>query len=100
MIPFKIGRIRMTIFEYKPLGGKLIGISFNYMNGLFSDVMIYGDFFVFPEESIEDLERTIEGKNLSELLGIIENFFSSDVEVYGIRKEDLEEAFKRAINER
>jgi lipoate-protein ligase A len=94
-----VGRRIMTISEYKRMGGKLIGISFNYNGGIFSDVIIYGDFFIFPEESIDSLEKSLEGKSLSEVLSCIEDFFSSDVEFYGITKEDLAEAFMRAINE-
>jgi len=90
----------MDIFEYKRQGGKLIGVSFNYENGIFSHVRIYGDFFVFPVEEIDNLEESFDGKSLPELLGLIEDFFSSGVRVYGITAEDLKEGFKRAINEK
>ncbi len=90
----------MTIFEYKRQGEKLIGISFNYNNHSFAETKIYGDFFVFPEERIDNLEKLINGKSLSEVLVLIEDFFSSDVKAYGITKEDLQEMFKRAINEK
>lgn len=90
----------MDIFEYKRQGGKLIGVSFNYEKGVFSHVRIYGDFFVFPVEEIDNLEESINGKSLPELLDLIEDFFSSGVRVYGITSEDLKEGFKRAINEK
>ncbi|KYC44635.1 MAG: Lipoate-protein ligase A subunit 2 [Candidatus Methanofastidiosum methylothiophilum] len=90
----------MAIFEYKREGGKLIGVSFNYTQDTFSDVVIYGDFFVFPEEEVDNLEKLIEGRNLSQVLDLIEDFFLSSVEVYGITKEDVKEVFKRAINEK
>ena len=90
----------MNIFEYKRQGGKVIGVSFNYVNEIFSHVKIYGDFFVFPVEEIDNLEKSINGKSLTELLGIIEDFFSSGVSAYGITAEDLKESFKRAINEK
>lgn len=90
----------MNIFEYKRQGGKLIGISFNYTKGVFSNVKIYGDFFVFPVEEIDNLEESIDGKSLTELSRIIEDFFSSGIRVYGITAADLKESFKRAINEK
>ncbi|MFA7690527.1 MAG: lipoate protein ligase C-terminal domain-containing protein [Methanofastidiosum sp.] len=90
----------MNIFEHKRQGGKVIGVSFNYKNDIFSEVRIYGDFFVFPEEGIDNLEKSINQKSLSELLQLIEDFFSSDIIFYGINKEDLQEVFKRAINEK
>lgn len=90
----------MNIFEYKRQGGKVVGVSFNYANEIFSHVRIYGDFFVFPVEEIDNLEKSINGKSLTELLDLIEDFFSSGIRVYGITAEDLKEGFKRAINEK
>ncbi len=90
----------MNIFEHKREGGKLIGVSFNYKNDIFSDVRIYGDFFVFPEEEIDNLEKLINQKSLPELLQLIDDFFSSGIKVYGITARDLKEVFERAINEK
>jgi len=90
----------MKIFEHKRQGGKVIGVSFNYKNDIFSDVRIYGDFFVFPEEGIDILEKSINQKSLPELLELIDDFFSSDVKAYGITAKDLKEVFERAINEK
>lgn len=90
----------MGLIEYKKKGGKLIGVSFEYQKNRFSNVSIYGDFFIFPEENLHILEKAIEGKNLMELLSIVEDFFTSDIKAYGIEKEDLYEIFKRAVNER
>lgn len=90
----------MNIFEHKRQGGKVIGVSFNYKNDIFSDVRIYGDFFVFPEEGIDNLEKSINQKSLPELLQLIDDFFSSDIKVYGITAGDLKEVFERAINEK
>ena len=90
----------MNFYEYKEQGKKVIGVSFNYKNGIFSNVRIYGDFFVFPEEEVDTLENSINGKNLPELLQLIEDFFSSGISVYGITPEALKEVFKGAINEK
>ncbi len=89
----------MILFEYKKKGGKLIGVSFEYQKYRFSNVCIYGDFFIFPEENLQDLEKSLEGKSLAETFSIIEDFFSTNIKTYGIEKEDLMEIFKRAINE-
>lgn len=90
----------MNIFEHKRQGGKLIGVSFNYKNDIFSDVRIYGDFFVFPEERIDNLEKSINQKSLPESLQLIDDFFSSGIRAYGITAGDLKEVFERAINEK
>lgn len=90
----------MKIFEYKRIGGKLISVSFNYSDSIFSEVKIYGDFFIFPEDAIEILEKSIEGKTYIELPETINNFLSLGIRFYGITKDDLMEVFKGAINEK
>lgn len=90
----------MINHEYKGEGGKLIGISFNYSNSIFSEVKIYGDFFIFPEEGIEVLEKAIEGVKYSELLSSIEDFFSSGIKLYGVTEEDIKELINGAISEK
>lgn len=97
---FNIGRRKMTDIEYKRQGRKVISVSFNCANGIFSHVRIYGDFFIFPEEALDNLERSAEGKDFLGISTLIEDFFSSGNRVYGITKEDLQEVFKRAINEK
>ena len=88
----------MAIFEHKRIDGKLIIVSFDYEDGIFSNVVISGDFFAFPEGEIDNLEKSVNGKNFLELENMLDNFFSSNVRVLGITKEDLTEIFKRAID--
>ncbi|HOC78233.1 MAG TPA: lipoate protein ligase C-terminal domain-containing protein [Methanofastidiosum sp.] len=90
----------MRNYEYKKQGGKLIGVSFNYVNNIFFDVKIYGDFFIFPEDSIEILERSIEGKNYYEICLCIDDFFSSEIKSYGIKPKDIKELFKGVLNDK
>lgn len=88
----------MVIFEHKRIDGKLIVVSFDYNGGIFSNVAISGDFFAFPEEEVDNLEKSINGRSFLELEDILERFFTFNIRVYGITKEDLTEIFRRAIN--
>ncbi len=88
----------MVIFEHKRINGKLVVVSFDYNGGIFSNVVISGDFFAYPEEEVDNLEKSINGRSFLELEDILERFFTSNVRVYGITKEDLTEIFRRAIN--
>ena len=44
-----------------------------------SNISISGDFFMYPEEAIEVLERTLEGVEVQEkaLLAAVQNFYNS-----------------------
>jgi len=47
--------------EYKTPGGKLIAVEFAVADGRLRDVMVTGDFFLYPEEALEDLMACLEG---------------------------------------
>jgi hypothetical protein len=61
-------------------------------------IKITGDFFLFPEESIERLEDALVGSGTSEgeLLKIINNFYEN-IDSYGILPGDIVKAIKRAL---
>jgi len=59
--------------EYKVKGGKLIRVQLTAKDKKIKKIKITGDFFLHPEEVIEDIERTLEGcildeRNLSSLI--------------------------------
>jgi lipoate-protein ligase A len=47
--------------EYKTPGGKLIAVEFDIMDGALHDVVVTGDFFLYPEEALPTLARALEG---------------------------------------
>jgi hypothetical protein len=52
--------------EYKAEGGKLIRVQLSKRGSEIEIVKITGDFFLHPEELIDDLEKALEGHTLSE----------------------------------
>lgn len=58
----------MTIKEinYKVPNGKLIRIQANLEDNFLKEIKIAGDFFLYPEESIELIEESLRGKELAE----------------------------------
>lgn len=52
--------------EYKVKGGKLIRIKLDKEGNKIEGVKITGDFFLHPEEVIEELERSLKGQPLRE----------------------------------
>jgi lipoate-protein ligase A len=50
--------------EYKVQGGKLIKVQLNVQANRISHIKITGDFFMHPEEVIEELEKALIGEPL------------------------------------
>ncbi len=63
------------------------------------DIMITGDFFFFPEEAIEELERSLVGVRVEEeeLLKTVADFYRKwDIESPGIEYRDFVTAIRKA----
>lgn len=65
--------------EYKVKGGKLIRVHLTIENGKIKHIKITGDFFLHPEDVIEDIERALRGRPLDEdeLNRLIENLLEN-----------------------
>jgi lipoate-protein ligase A len=63
--------------EYKVPGGKLVAAETTVESGLIKKVKISGDFFMYPEAAIIDLEEAITGTRVGDLESTIINFFDS-----------------------
>jgi len=47
--------------EYKTPGGKLVRVDFDVRDGLLRDVVVSGDFFLYPEEALSDITGSLDG---------------------------------------
>mgnify|MGYP001091978097 CR=1 FL=1 len=77
---------------------KLIRVRAEMMNNKILNIVISGDFFMIPEESIGDLELRLRGVDLTrgQLLGAIGAFYrESRVETPGIVMEDFVDAIMK-----
>ncbi|MCD6188624.1 MAG: lipoate--protein ligase family protein [Thermotogae bacterium] len=86
------------IGEHKAKKG-LIRFEIDEEKGIAEDVKITGDFFVYPEEVIGELENALKGKRLEELEKAMEDFFAVrlDIEMPYINVEDFKIALKNAL---
>ncbi len=75
---------------------KTLSVSFRLREGKIEEIKISGDFFEFPEGAIDELEKRLLGKDISEALREIEEF---EITLCGISKEDLKRAILEAIND-
>jgi len=60
----------------------------SFSEGKIDRFRLTGDFFLFPEESIDALERSLAGCPLSEYGAVVRKFFDS-VDSIGISAEDV-----------
>ncbi len=76
--------------ELKVKGGKLIKCMIEIEENAIKKIKFSGDFFMHPEEKIEELEKRMEGVELNEekIKKIFDEFFMK-IEVIGADKEDF-----------
>ncbi len=84
--------------DYKVSGGKLIRVRVWHDGDIIRKLRFNGDFFAHPEESIEELEESLEGMEAEESFEIIRDFFRRN-EVIGASAEDFISALKAALGE-
>lgn len=80
-------------------GGKMLKVHVWTHGSIIKSVKFYGDYFIYPEDIIEKLEKLLENKTLEEAKKILIELLK-DVEMVGICAEDfcegLEEAYKNS----
>jgi len=91
------GSLKETV--YKVEGGKTIRPRLWVEGGSIVRAEIYGDFFMYPEEAIFDLEKILVGATVGDVKKRVEQFFTSraNVEVMGATLEDFSRAILRAL---
>lgn len=87
--------------EYKIPGGKLVACDMELRDGVISTIKLSGDFFMHPEDSIIDLERSLNGVSTLSYTKKILNFFQNrDIVLYGISPEDFVNVIGLALESR
>ena len=89
--------------EYKTPGGKLVRVDFDVQEGAMRDVVVSGDFFLYPEEALADITASLDGlpPTLSEpdLTAHIAAAIPPGTEWLGSSPEALATAVRRALAE-
>jgi len=88
--------------DYKAIGGKLLRVRMTVTadnSPVIQTLRITGDFFMHPEEAIEDLEQLLTGAPLDEtaLRERVQTFFAGDVQVVGADVSDFVTALLKAV---
>ncbi|MDD1775731.1 MAG: hypothetical protein LUP94_00075 [Candidatus Methanomethylicus sp.] len=80
----------------KVKGGKLVKVSVRSTDGIIEKVTISGDFFAYPEEGIEQIEKELRGANISMVRSIIDSAAGGVVFV-GVNRGDLVEMVEECL---
>ncbi|MDE1761998.1 MAG: biotin--protein ligase [Candidatus Micrarchaeota archaeon] len=87
--------------RFKTPGGKLLTVKLSYSDSI-EKVQILGDFFIYPEDSLEKIERGIigisakaTGQEIAKTVGQIVN--ENGIEMIGITAESIGQAVEMAV---
>ena len=88
--------------EFKTPGGKLIAVEFEIDDGVLRDVVVSGDFFLYPEESLPAIAAALEGSpatlSASDFAARVAAVLGDDVVLFGSSPEALASAVVRALH--
>ena len=85
----------MNCIIHKVPNGKLLRVFLDVKEGRISTIKITGDFFVHPEEAIEELEKQLCGVGIADVEQVVHTFFEQrDVEMVGLTEESLIQVLK------
>lgn len=87
--------------EYKTPGGKLVVVDFDLENDVLRNVVVSGDFFLYPEEALESITASLEGlPRETEEAGIADTVrrgIPAGTELLGTSPEGIAIAVRRAL---
>jgi lipoate-protein ligase A len=87
--------------DYKTPGGKLVRVDFEIQNGALREVVVSGDFFLYPDEALTEITGALDGipADLSEaeIGGRVARAIPAGTEWLGASPEALAIAVRRAL---
>jgi len=87
--------------EHKTPGGKLVVVDFQVEDGALSEVMVSGDFFLYPEDALGDLTAALEGVSVelteSEIAEKVRFGLRREAQLLGSSPEGVATAVRRAL---
>lgn len=93
----KVGRALHGYCEHKARKG-LIRVSIALEKDMIKNIRISGDFFLYPEESLWDIENELTGTRVTEIDYKLKHLFSKhDIVLAGATVEDFIKTIKCAI---
>lgn len=89
----------MMSIDYKVNSGKLIRLDAKFDSFLISEIKISGDFFIYPNHAIKDIESFLIGKDIRVIDKLLKDFLKdNDYQVIGFNSSDLQKALLKLFN--
>ena len=84
--------------NYKIPDGKMLKINVELEDNVIRSIKLTGDFFIFPNEAVEDIENYLINMNINDISDKLSKFIENNtIEVIGFSPENLEEIIKENI---
>ncbi|MCO5177956.1 MAG: biotin--protein ligase [Thermomicrobiales bacterium] len=87
--------------EYKTPGGKLVVVDFDVHDGTIVDPMVSGDFFLYPEESLDQIVGSLVGLSVDtseeQITQVVANAVPDGTELLGFSPEAIAIAVRRGL---
>ncbi|MFM6849709.1 MAG: biotin/lipoate A/B protein ligase family protein, partial [Terrabacter sp.] len=87
--------------EYKVPGGKLVAVDVREVDGRLADVSVSGDFFLEPDEALDDINAALSGMpvdaGVDQLAAAVSGALADDVTLIGFTAEAIGIAVRRAL---
>lgn len=87
--------------EYKVPGGKLVVVDFDVADGRLANVMVSGDFFLYPEEALDPIVSALDALPVDIAEGGIAQALAAAIpdgtELFGFSPEAIEIAVRRGL---
>ncbi|MFW0774857.1 lipoate--protein ligase family protein [Paenarthrobacter nitroguajacolicus] len=88
--------------EYKVPGGKLVVVDLEVADGRFSKVSVSGDFFLEPDEALEDINRALTGlpesSTAADIAGAVTAGLPESAVLFGFSAEAVAVTVRRALS--
>lgn len=87
--------------DYKVPGGKLVRVDLAVANGALTDVVVSGDFFLYPDEALEQITGALQGlpadASEAEIADRVQRAIPAGTEWLGASPAALAVAVRRAL---
>jgi len=85
----------MKCIDFKPEGGKLVRMDYEINNGILKTIAITGDFFIYPEAAIKEIESILKGKPVKDIESIFKKYLKeTKTTIIGFCAKDIGERLR------
>lgn len=91
----------MKEYVHKIPGGKLLRIKIEVRGDIIKKITILGDFFLYPEEKILSIEKSLTGAHKKDVSLIVQNIIQNErIKLLGIDENSLVKLILNAFDDR